>query len=100
MRFKHFDLTTTADQLKNNAEEGALFVPQNITTENDLVSWLQLTFPMFSNSDIAKVLLYYPTTNASVNPNAVEYATSGYTGATANNESDVATGQQQRANVR
>ena len=73
-------------------------MPQNITTEDDLVSWLQLTFPLFGNSDIAKVLLYYSTSNASVDPNADEYATSGYTGATANNESVVATGQQQRAN--
>ncbi|KAK3716386.1 hypothetical protein LTR37_006536 [Vermiconidia calcicola] len=82
----------------NNAEEGAPFVSQNITTESDLVTWLQLTFPLFSNSDIAKVLLYYPTGNASVNSNADEYATSGYTGANANNQSAVATGQQQRAN--
>ncbi len=84
----------------NNADEGAPFTPQNITTEADLITWLQLTFPLFTNSDIAKVLLYYPSTNASVNPNAVEYATNGYTGATAVNESDVGTGQQQRANVR
>ena len=74
-------------------------MPQNITTENDLVSWLHLTFPQFGNSDIAKVLLYYPSSNASVDPNAPEYATSGYTGATAINESAVGTGQQQRANV-
>lgn len=88
-----------ADATQNNAEEGAPFVPQNITTENDLVTWLQLTFPLFTNSDVAKVLLYYPTGNASVNPNADDYATNGLTGATANNESAVATGQQQRANV-
>ena len=84
---------------QNNAEEGAPFVPQNITTEDDLVNWLHLTFPLFSNSDVAKVLLYYPTGNASVNPHADEYATNGLTGATALNESVVATGQQQRANV-
>jgi hypothetical protein len=74
-------------------------VPQNITTEADLVSWLQLTFPLFSNSDVAKTLLYYSTSNTSVNPNADEYATNGMTGATANNESVVATGLQQTANV-
>ena len=82
----------------NNAEEGAPFVPQNITTEDGLVSWLQLTFPLFTNSDIAKVLLYYPTGNSSDNPNAAEFATNGYGQPTANNESAVATGQQQRAN--
>lgn len=74
-------------------------MPQNITTESGLVDWLHLTFPLFSNSDVAKVLLYYPTGNASANSNAIEYATNGLTGATALNESDVATGQQQRANV-
>ena len=88
------------NERKNNADEGAPFVPQNITTEGDLVAWLKLTFPLFGNSDLAKVLLYYPSSNASTDPNAVEFATSGYTGATAINESDVGTGQQQRANVR
>ncbi|KAK5168275.1 uncharacterized protein LTR77_006844 [Saxophila tyrrhenica] len=82
----------------NNAQEGAGFVPQNITTEGDLLDWLQLTFPTFSNSDIAKVLLYYPSSNASTDPSADEYATNGYTGATALNQSAVGTGQQQRAN--
>ena len=52
---------------------------------------------MFTNDDIAKVLLYYPSSNASVDPNAPEYATNGLTGATAVNESQVGTGQQQRA---
>ena len=83
----------------NNADEGAPFVPQNITTEDDLVTWLELTFPLFSNSDLAKVLLYYPSSNASTDSGSGEYATNGYTGATALNVSDVGTGQQQRANV-
>lgn len=42
----------------NNANEGPLFVPQNITTEADLVAWLELTFPLFSNDDIARILRY------------------------------------------
>ena len=84
----------------NNANEGPAFTPQNITTEDDLLAWLHLTFPLFSNDDIAKILLYYPSSNASVDPNAPEYSTSGLDpGATAVNESDVATGQQQRADV-
>ena len=82
----------------NNAEEGAPFVPQNITTEADLLSWLQVTFPLFGNSDLAKTLLYYSSSNASVKSNADEYATNGLTGNTANNESVVATGLQQTAN--
>jgi len=76
-----------------------LFVPQNINTEDELVDWLRLTFPLFTNNDIAKILFYYPGSNATDDPNAAKYATSGYTGATAVNVSDLATGQQQRANV-
>ncbi|KAG9534223.1 carboxylesterase type B, partial [Aureobasidium melanogenum] len=81
----------------NNANEGPLFVPQNITTEADLVAWLELTFPLFSNDDIARVLRYYPSSNASDSSSAVEFATLGNSGPTAINESSLATGQQQRA---
>lgn len=81
----------------NNANEGPLFTPMNITTENDLVAWLELTFPLFDNSDIAKILLYYPSTNASVNSMDPLFATTGYGPASALNQSQVATGQQQRA---
>lgn len=83
----------------NNANEGPIFTPQNITTEDGLVAWLQQTFPLFSNDDIAKVLLYYPASNASVDMSAPEYATNGYTGETNVNVSSVGTGQQQRANA-
>jgi len=75
-------------------------VPQNITTEQDLVNYLEDTFPLFTEDDISKILLYYPESNATDNPHAIDYATLGYTGATADNESSIATGQQQRANVR
>lgn len=81
----------------NNANEGPLFTPQNITSEDDLLAWLRLTFPLFENDDIAKILLYYPSSNASDNPNAVDFATLGYTGPSAINESSFGTGQQQRA---
>lgn len=81
----------------NNADEGPLFTPQNITTEALLVSWLQLTFPLMTNNDIAKVLFYYPSTNASVNASMPLFPTNGYSNVTALNQSDVATGQQQRA---
>jgi hypothetical protein len=61
------------------------------------VAWLRLTFPLFTNDDIAKVLLYYPSSNASTNPNAPLYATSGDSGPSALNQSSVGTGQQERA---
>lgn len=81
----------------NNANEGPGFTPQNINTEDDLLAWLRLTFPLFSNNDIAKILYYYPSTNASVNPNDPEFATTGNSTPTALNQSSVGTGQQQRA---
>jgi carboxylesterase type B len=83
----------------NNANEGPAFTPHNITTEDDLLASLRLTFPLFSTDDIAKILLYYPSTNASVDPSIPEYSTLGFTEATVLNESDLATGQQQRADV-
>lgn len=81
----------------NNANEGPGFTPQNINTEDELVAWLQLTFPLFANDDIAKILYYYPSTNASDNPNAPKYPTAGDSGPTAVNQSDAGIGQQQRA---
>ncbi|KAH0282528.1 carboxylesterase type B [Aureobasidium namibiae CBS 147.97] len=81
----------------NNANEGVYFVPQNIDTEKALVTWLRLTFPLFSNDDITKVLLYYPSSNATDSLNAVDFATSGTQGPTAINKSSVASAQQQRA---
>lgn len=84
----------------NNADEGPPFTPQNIRTEDDLVAWLQLTFPLFTNEDIAKILLYYPSSNASVDASAPLFPTDGdgVGAATALNQSDVGSGQQQRAN--
>jgi carboxylesterase type B len=58
------------------------------------VDWLEDTSPVFTNNDIAKILLYYPSSNATDDPNAALFATLGYTGPTAVNEG---TGQQQRA---
>lgn len=83
----------------NNANEGPGFTPQNITTEADLVEWLGVTFPLFTNDDIAKVLLYYPSSNSSTSRNATLFATEGDGGITALNQSSVGTGQQQRADV-
>ncbi|KAL8918910.1 MAG: hypothetical protein Q9208_007091 [Pyrenodesmia sp. 3 TL-2023] len=82
----------------NNANEGPLFVPQNIVTEDDFINFLRNSFPLFTEDDISRVLLYYPSTNASVSPELPDFATSGSSGATALNQSEFGTGQQQRAN--
>lgn len=80
----------------NNANEGPLFVSPNITTEDDLVTWLRQTFPLFSTNDIAKVLYYYPSSNATDTTSPL-FATTGDSGPTAINQSNIAVGQQQRA---
>ncbi|KAJ4369665.1 hypothetical protein N0V83_005427 [Neocucurbitaria cava] len=80
----------------NNANEGALFVPANISTEADLKSWLKLEFPVFTDAEVTQVLAAYPV-NASTNPN-LKFATNGISAPTALDVSQVATGQQQRAN--
>jgi carboxylesterase type B len=81
----------------HNALDGANFVPWNITTIDDLVEYLQVTFPMLSNNDIAKILLYYPASNESVSQDDPTWATAGDSGATNLNQSTAATGQMQRA---
>ncbi|KIW70149.1 hypothetical protein PV04_02449 [Phialophora macrospora] len=83
--------------VSNNALEGPAYTQPNITTEDDLVAWLRLSFPLFSNDDIAKVLLYYPSSNDSTNPDAPLYASSGTALPSFINQSSVATGQLQRA---
>ncbi|KAI9692714.1 MAG: hypothetical protein M1820_009419 [Bogoriella megaspora] len=82
----------------NNGEEGALFVNQDIQTESDFVAFLEYTFPLFTSSDIQKVLRYYPAPNTTDDLNALRFATEGDSGPTAINQSSDAAGQQQRAN--
>lgn len=82
----------------SNALEGASWVPPKaINTITDLVDYLRVIFPNFSNNDIAKILLYYPMSNASTDSNALDWATEGSFGPTTINESTAATGQQERA---
>ena len=82
----------------NNANEGPAFTPQNILTEDDFVAFVQNTFPLFTDSDVEKILRYYPSTNASVMASEPLFATAGnVSSATALNESTFGTGQQQRA---
>lgn len=85
--------------VSNNALEGPAYTQPNITTQSDFVDWLRLTFPLFSNDDIAKVVLYYPSSSEPTNHNAALYATTGTSDPTFVNQSSVATGQQQRAFV-
>ncbi len=52
---------------------------------------------MFSNNDIAKILYYYPSSNATDDPNALLYSTLGDSGPTTVNQSIAATGRMERA---
>ncbi|KAM0803482.1 carboxylesterase type B [Usnea florida] len=81
----------------NNANEGPTYTPQNIVTEDDFVNFIRNTFPLFTKDDISRVLLYYPSNNASVDTSTPKFATSGTHTPTALNESTFGTGQQQRA---
>ena len=44
---------------KNNANEGNIFVIAGITTEIDLVAWVNQTFFMLSSTEQSKLLDYY-----------------------------------------
>ncbi|KAG8161782.1 hypothetical protein KVR01_008769 [Diaporthe batatas] len=81
----------------HNALEAAQFVLRNITTIGEMVEYLRVTFPMLSNNDIAKILLYYPTNNETVNQADPKWATTGDSAPTNLNQSTAATGQMQRA---
>lgn len=84
----------------NNANEGVAFVPQDIVTEDDFVNYLYDAFPLFTEDDVSKVLLYYPSPDDSLGSSMPSFATNGRSPPTALNQSTFATGQQQRAIVR
>ena len=83
---------------QNNANEGPLFTPQTIVTEDDFVDFLRDTYPLFTSHNISQVLQHYPSTISSVS-NTPKFATSGDSTPTAVNESTFGTRQQQRADV-
>ncbi len=85
---------------KNNANEGPLFVPATIVTLDDLIAWLHLEFPNLSDAQIQQILAAYPSPSTPVDPQTIKIETNGYGPPYAINVSQVATGQQQRANVR
>lgn len=44
----------------NNADEGQIFVPTNISMSDDFTSYVQTLLPNFSNASLANLLRYYP----------------------------------------
>jgi carboxylesterase type B len=83
----------------NVANEAVSFVPQNISSENDLRSWLQLNYPSFMKDQVSSLLRYYPMNDDhALLVNNGRYSTDGTTGASALTTSAFATGYQQMAN--
>lgn len=80
-------------------DEGPSFVPQDITSQDAFVTWLRDTLPEFSDSDISKVLFYYPVGNVADPSLDDQFATNGISGPSALDQSSLGTGQQQRVNV-
>jgi hypothetical protein len=81
----------------NNAEEGFYFTARNVTTHDDLLDWIHLVFPLFTPTDVSRLLSYYhPTTNSTSLP---RFASAGDSGLTALDVSQVATGPQQLADT-
>ncbi|PKS12631.1 hypothetical protein jhhlp_000839 [Lomentospora prolificans] len=82
----------------NVANEGALFVPHTITTENDLKAWLALEFPNLSAAQITSILTANPN-SALTSATGPFYETNGVSGANHLQVSQDANGQQQRGNA-
>ncbi|KAJ4290022.1 hypothetical protein N0V88_006823 [Collariella sp. IMI 366227] len=79
----------------NNANEGSMFVPP-ITTQDDLVAWLQGSeFPNLSSTQINTILVANPN-DVPTNASGPHFETDGLSSTTAVHVSQLANGQQQR----
>ena len=73
--------------------------PQNVVTEDDFVAFVRNKFPLFTDTDVDKLLSYYPVSRVSAELNIRTFATNGTTDPlTAQDVSTFATGTQQLAN--
>ncbi|KAI0163682.1 carboxylesterase type B [Pestalotiopsis sp. NC0098] len=81
----------------HNADEAPFFTPANITTEDNLVDFIQTIFPLFDDDDISTVLETYPLSDYGKNTSNPLFATAGDSGPTAVEVSPFAIGNQQRA---
>lgn len=82
-----------------NANEGGELIPRTITTEDDLIGWLQLQFRNLSLAQIGTILAANPNSELT-DPAGPRFETDGLGtgGATAVTVSQDANGQQQRSN--
>jgi carboxylesterase type B len=83
----------------HTAEEAPHFVPQNITSEFELMRWLNLTYPYLTAEKIENLLQHYHLSELkNLSDNQARYATDGFGSTTALTTSTLATGYQQLAN--
>lgn len=80
------------------ANEGVLFVPQNITSAEEFRAFNKRTFPRFSATDLDQLAQVYNIPRPDQIPDK-RFATNGTSPPTAVYQSSFATGQQQRANA-
>ncbi|TLD28250.1 hypothetical protein PspLS_03883 [Pyricularia sp. CBS 133598] len=81
----------------NNANEGSLFSPRNINTEDRLRTFIKQNFVNLSEEQVTAVLDAYPSVSGPDDPNSPRFETDGFGPATAVNVSQAGTGHQQRA---
>ncbi|PQE09501.1 Carboxylesterase type B protein [Rutstroemia sp. NJR-2017a BVV2] len=80
---------------RNNANEGPIFVPQNITTSLAFDTYTSTLFPLMPPSTLTALRTLYSIPPTTPGP---RFSTLGNRGPSALNQSIFATGQQQRAN--
>ncbi|KAH8900002.1 alpha/beta-hydrolase [Thozetella sp. PMI_491] len=81
----------------NNANEGTYFVPQNITTEAQFTSFVQLQYPGLSKENLTAVMQLYSVSNASAS-STLKYDSDGTHAPFATEMSRFVAGWQQAAN--
>ena len=91
--FQHSSLT---DNPQNNANEGVPLSDPMVNTADEFMNYIGTTFPQFTAADESRLLRLYQFNNSPVNQSAPRFDTLGDRGPTANNQSEFATGQQQR----
>ncbi|OAA59585.1 Carboxylesterase, type B [Niveomyces insectorum RCEF 264] len=81
----------------NNADEGTLFVPANVSSAAGLRAWIATTFPGLSATNVTALLAAYGGNTNTTAYSGPLVATNGVDGPTADDVSQAAAGPQQRA---
>ncbi|EAU30772.1 conserved hypothetical protein [Aspergillus terreus NIH2624] len=79
----------------NNANDGVPLSNPNVLTRAAFNDHISKTFPELTRTDIARLNLLYGTAESQPNDRGPRFDTTGTSGPTANNQSEIATGLQQ-----